>query len=471
MALREISKGLFLKKKFCYDESHMEFVNQVLQVPFTLIPFAWRGFIGEKSRNIQYDESIHYFSTKPNLFSRDGLFVMKSSEYDQLPTNENNFASDDADDLALQNLPDEMTEKKDEYNQDLYMRTDSFLVNMNKEALDDVLACLSASKALQMQANNLRGIFSHKYLAWDDKWAVHVIPKRLGAPEVDSVPIGLMAFFVRTKSLLKGSGIFCGYHRQLAATGVSTQVSDTFYKWCVERSPRLSAKGDEYKTSVWPNIIKPGAWIHPDHLTLTDDAFVYTRKTWRRDEMVYLPYNKTRMVMRSGGLITRHIEIYGEQNIIPKYSFKIATCQLILKKAKEHGVNEMIGGSYSCNVWLPKNWFGRSPRILLTDDGIIYYPNRLKKLISHEMDMNARVVNVAYSELSEVSWYKPFFSWYGTLVIHGQVNNIRQDQVSKSIYILMPSFSKFKYKGSVRYKLPPHMEEVIKRKKHQYADA
>lgn len=483
-----VSKGLILKDIIQYDDHSVEFHHQKLQSPISLSPFGWRGFIAQEDSEVIFDKDLHFFVNTGKILGKKTLYLLHSDKYETLPTTEQELSSDDKDDFTYMQLgdntnediePDEEPEAlevgessiKDtdvDYDADLYLKPDIIQLRLKNVHIERILSFLKDSPSIEMNTAKVGPKFfslNQQLLAYDDDWALHVRNRS----KIDSTPIHHMTFFLEKKPFLPfigENGLYCGYHRQINITGISKSVINEFREWCRKRAPRLTSKGDNYQSSVKANPFNLFRWIHPDQLSITDEALVYTRKTLRRNEMIYLPFKRISVFLSSKGLLTKEFEVYGEQNIIPKYSFSSSNVSAIKKAMEEHHVNTAVGRSWHASFLFFKNWFGRAPRILKVDERLIFYPKRLKSEMKNFYGMTTRVSALNKMEIEKVIWYKTIFNPFGTIVIKGTPANIRNDQREKTAIMIVPNLSMVCY-GSLRDFLKESNAE-FKRKHKKY---
>lgn len=490
--LRTIKKGLFKWKTIQYDANHLEYHAKKLQFPIKR--FKWVGFIGEIDKNISFDPNTCYFAHYNNIFAKwfgkKTVYLSVDGMYDSLPTNDSEMAEDDKDDWTMTqaainaedndeydddetNEVDEdedddevkfipMDEDNEDYDADLLMKTDTLPVKLSNSQAEDLLALLKASSAVACKQTRTLHWIIPDCLAYSEKWAIHVKPRIIRKIEVDSTPIEHMAFMVRSKGLLN-QDIYCGYHRQISVKKVPVAAANEFYGWCKKRSARLNEKGEEFISSIWPHIFNPACWFFRERIVLTPKAIIYHSKKLRKDEMVYLPYKRTQLMLMGTGLFTRKLEIYGEQNILPRWSFCRSTVQQIHEIIASKNIESTSGRSYHSTYLFPSNWFGRGARVLTLEDRMIYYPGKYKNEIKdlNGQDKKTKAIVITYKDIVKIEWYKPFFNWLGTLAVTARVgkDNIRKDQLTDTVSIVIPQLLKFNYRyfffcsGSLRGKL------------------
>lgn len=449
-----------------YDDHSVIFHHKKIQFPISFSPFKWIGFIGQEDSEVVFDKNLHYFMNRGKIIGRKTIYLSHVSKYETLPTTEQELSSDDKDDFTILLREDktdegivpneEFVEEEttissektidDEYDADLYMRTDTIQLRLKAKHLNQILLYLKASEANELNTAKVGSFFSlnQELLAYDDEWAFHVKPNWFFDSEIDSTPIHYMAFILEKKPLLWGAnGLYCGYHKQINIKHISKSVIKTFSKWCHERAPRLTSKGESYKSSILANPFNLWRWLYPDEISITDEALIYTRKTFRRDEMIYLPFKRISLFLSTGGWFTKSFEVYGEQNIIPKYSFSSSSVSAIKNMLEKHHIKTGSGRSWHSSYLFPKNWFGRAPRILNVDEKLIFYPKRIESEMKKYYNMKSRVGAFEQMEISEVVWYKPLFYWFGTIKITGTPTNIRIDQKAKTVTMIVPNLSLF----------------------------
>lgn len=488
MAKFRVKTGLIFKDIVEYDDKSISYEHLYFRIfPFSLAPFKWIGFIGHIHEEFNFDENLHYFENTGKVIGRTTLYLSYSGRYDSLPTTEEELASDDKDDLTFLQLSDnskegglveigkeEFSSKEEnhQYDEDLHIYTRTIQLRLGKEHNKRIYSYLEKSTAKRQNTEKVGSIYNinQQLLAYDDTWAYHVKPHLFSNSEIDSTPIPYMAFMIKTKPFLFGSnGLYCGYHRQIYIKGISRSVSGRFEKWCKERAKRLSLQGTSFSSSIFANPINVWRWIHPDRISFTDEAIIYTRKTMRRDEMAYVPYERVNIFLSTSGLFFGNFEIFGEQNIFPKFSFTRSDISAIKEILTKHHVKIGKGRSWHSSLLFPNNWFGRAPRILNIEKRLIYYPKRLSSKMKKYNGEKTKVAFLEASEIEIVRWYKPLWKLYGTIEITGTSKNIREDQLGKRFYMVIPNFITFKYKfwffsGSLRKFLKNNTSATFERK-------
>lgn len=380
-----------------------------------------------------------FWGNTDDVEKSNSLWLSEDGMYESLPVSNEQLAEDDKDDWLFQNLgsSDDTAESLDDecddedLDADLHMYTSTYRLRLSHPDIVKLCSLLQEAGSVKASVRNASGLFLKTYIAFTEKWLFSV-----DGNEVDSVPIKEMAFFVRDNNRL-----YCGYHRQINAKINSIKVFNEIKDLCYSVSTRLADSGTNYKIGLF----------QPDYITLTDKAVVYTRKTFRKDEMAYVPYKRINLLMTTPGIFKKRISIFGEQNILPKHSLWIQTATELVEKIKDHGVKPETGESFYSSKIFPTNWFGRSPRVVCLDNSIVYYPNRLKgsEVQSQSEDGQLMSAMVHFSEISSVVWYKKTFSLFGTLEITGRPRNVRSDQNNNFVTMLIPQLWAFKFKWGI----------------------
>lgn len=475
---REIFSGFILKDRIIYNEKGISFVHSHFQFPFSFSSFKWIGFVKEEEHGFDFDKKVNYFLNQGKILKRKTIYLSLSGEYDTLPNSEEDMANDDQDDLTLEKYSNREVAKTsaiitsdldEDYDADLYQKTETIQLRIGKyiPELYDILEKSTAIRAIYHKVGKVKSL-NQQCLAYTDTWAYHVKPRLFNDSEIDTTPIKYMAFFLKTKPFFSKGGLYCGYHRQIFINKASASIRDEFFQWCKARAPRLTEKGDSFTSSVLANPFNIWRWFYPDYISLTEKAVLYTRRTLRMDEMTYLPYSRVNFLLSHRGIFFKSFDIYGEQNILPKFSFSKSDYLQIKEIINSKGVKNSFGRVYHSTFLYPKNWFGRAPRLILVGQQLIYYPNRLKRKIEeYKEDQQHTALNL--NDLYDVTWYKTLFTWIGDIKIIGVPSNIRKDQNNKYATIVIPNLWMFKYrfffffKGSLRKYLGSNSSITFKR--------
>lgn len=477
---RVVTKGLFIKDILKFNDLMVYYDHRYLQWPIKM--FRWVGFVGHQEHTFAFDSDLTYYMNIGKVLGRKTLYLSYSGSYDSLPNDEASLANDDSDDLLFQNLHygsedyndsvENDFNNEDNLDDDLYLKTETIQLRFGKEVLEDILNRARQSDAVAPHIVKIGGSFlNQRLLVYQDEWAFHIMPKLFSDSEIDSTPIKYMAFFL-SKQKIASCDIYCGYHRQIDMVSVDNTDANNFHEWCKERAPRLTEKGTMYKSSIWANPFNVWRWLHPDKLSITSQALIYTRKTMRRDEMIYLPFSRVKMFLSGGGIFFKSFEIYGEQEIVPKYSFTRGAVSTIQTVMKQHNIMIAQGKSYHSSFFYPRNWLGAGPKILKIDDRMVFYPRRIESVMAQYNGNITRVASLTLDELEKVTWHKPIFAIFGTLEIDGTTTSIRKDQTGKDVKILIPDLSMFCYSyfffftGSLKAYLSGSHAKFERKRKH-----
>ena len=291
------------------------------------------------------------------------LYISYDGNYNTIPIGTNK-ALDDKDDWTIEqysgiNLSD--------LDADLSMYTSTICVHLKKDDLVKLYNHLEQYSAVKAKVKKANGFLNTEDIAYTDKWLFHFKNRLIenglfGEFETDSTPIQEMAFFIQQQKI-----VYCGYHRQVRVKISSDETRKELKEHCLRIAPRLSEKGQNFesaKIASLKDLLNISRWIHPDRLSLTPNALIFTRKTFRKDEMTYLPYERISTFLISKGMFTRRVEFFGEQNIVPKYSFSNRDVSLIESILNKKTIKVEHGSSFNSSKLFPKNWFGKAPRLL-----------------------------------------------------------------------------------------------------------
>jgi hypothetical protein len=96
-------------------------------------------------------------------------------------------------------------------------------------------------------------------------------------------------------------------------------------------------------------IFKPALWFTSSTIGLGDEGISFTQKTFKTNDNLFLPYEKTNFVQSTGSWysFTRRLIIYGEQNIIPKRRFSSGDAKRIVNELREKRIGQVEGEEFS----------------------------------------------------------------------------------------------------------------------------
>ena len=368
------------------------------------------------------------------------LYISYDGTYNSNPS-KTERSLDDRDDWTIEQYTNN---GQSDLDADLSMFTSTICLHLKEIPLAQLYHHLEQSKAVRATVKKACGLINPQDIAYTDKWLFHFKNRLIenglfGEFETDSTPILEMAFFVQQQNV-----VYCGYHRQVRVKINSSETRKELRDHCLKLAPRLSEEGRNFqsaKIASLKDLLNISRWIYPDRLSLTPNAVIFTRKTFRKDEMTYLPYERISTFLISKGSFTRKVEFYGEQNIVPKYSFNNKDVSLIESILKEKTIKVEHGSSFNSSILFPKNWFGRCPRLLCLDNNVNYYPGRLK-----DKTVKTEFSSLNYDEIDTITWYRPWFNPFGTLVFSGEAANIRDDQVQIGTFCELPHVWTFRFK-------------------------
>jgi hypothetical protein len=209
--------------------------------------------------------------------------------------------------------------------------------------------------------------------------------------------------------------LYFGYLDQIEINGVSSSNAKELYEYCKANGAKLSHEGQTFKSSgPWLSIMRH---IHPEYLTLTDEALIYSHKTFKGRFTTYLPYTDMSFVFYGKGLLSQSISVLGEQNISPIYNFSKTCRKAIKSKFEKYGIKSVSGIAYSsCRFSSLKYLFGSRPTAWCTMDGLIWTNKRKKEFY-----------NLKNEDLEAYKVVKNGFL-FKTIMITVHVTNIRKDQ-------------------------------------------
>lgn len=229
------------------------------------------------------------------------LYISYDGNYNTIPIGTDK-ALDDKDDLTIEQYSGTNLSDLDA---DLSMYTSTICVHLKKDDLVKLYNHLEQSSAVKANVKKANGFLNTEDIAYTDKWLFHFKNRLIenglfGEFETDSTPIQGMAFFLQQQKI-----VYCGYHRQVRVKISSDETRKELKEHCLRIAPRLSEKGQNFesaKIASLKDLLNISRWIHPDRLSLTPNALIFTRKTFRKDEMTYLPYERISTFLISKGM-------------------------------------------------------------------------------------------------------------------------------------------------------------------------
>ncbi len=106
-------------------------------------------------------------------------------------------------------------------------------------------------------------------------------------------------------------------------------------------------------------IFSPSLWFAHSSIGFTKDGIVYKQKTFKTNDNIFLPYEKVNLATYESKwhwFGTKRINIFGEQNIMPKRSYSYNNCNAIAARLDKEGVGTLNGTEYSPSYH--SSWFG-----------------------------------------------------------------------------------------------------------------
>jgi hypothetical protein len=217
--------------------------------------------------------------------------------------------------------------------------------------------------------------------------------------------------------------LYFGYYDQIEISGISKDDAKKLYDYCKDNGSKLSHEGQTYKSSgPFLSIMRR---IHPEYITLADEAVIYFHKTFKGNSTTYLPYKQITFNFTDKGFFSQRINVLGEQNISTKYGFSKTCARVLKERFEKYGVPSLSGKAYKPFFSL-KYLFGSKPGAYCTNDGLIWVNKREKQLYNLK-DEDLRCYEVIRNGFL-----------FKTIRITAFVGNIRKDQAGALETFVLP---------------------------------
>lgn len=163
-----------------------------------------------------------------------------------------------------------------------------------------------------------------------------------------------------TKGMLTRD-LFVGAESSLKLLNVTSENVKEIKDFLMNNGANFASDADIEYNDMWtPNVIfSPSLWFTHSSIGFTDAGLVYKQKTLKTDDTIFLPWNKINMASEEGKLswlFTKSINIFGEQNILPKRRYPKKAVKEIIKTLEEKGVKSFDGKTFQASHHT--SWFG-----------------------------------------------------------------------------------------------------------------
>lgn len=106
---------------------------------------------------------------------------------------------------------------------------------------------------------------------------------------------------------------------------------------------------ESYSDIFSPTVIfHPTQWFYHSSIGFKDGGVVFKQKTFKTDDNIFLPYDKINMIVCKHSLVSfgAKIQIFGEQNILPKKQYSKGDAHAIEQKLFDNGVKSLQGEAF-----------------------------------------------------------------------------------------------------------------------------
>lgn len=202
-----------------------------------------------------------------------------------------------------------------------------------------------------------------------------------GKKRMTQVNIKDVSFFDVTASWFRKTTGF-GYLKQIFVKSIKKEEREWLKQHLKNNGARIGQQGESCKsarlTKIKDLFFNFKKWFLRETLVVSDDGVLFVKPEFRGKKNTFLPFDKMKYVTSEKGFFHKSIRIFGEQNILPKYSFKKKFIKNLLTILKEKGVNSLEGVTVKSSKFMsPK--FALSPDTVICGDNEVFYNSKRKK--------------------------------------------------------------------------------------------
>ena len=210
--------------------------------------------------------------------------------------------------------------------------------------------------------------------------------------------------------------IYFGDKEQIEFKRIKSDELEKLKKFLIRFEAPFTKMGDGYK--CW-NLLNPISWFRKEYLFANEEGIAYQHGN---KEMAYIPYNELKYFYDHTTFFTFgwDVAIIGEQYIFPKARVHGDFVSIVKKHlpydTKDPKALKVTPGFfyYLFHPW--KIFKSRKPIVFISDQYVISIDKRVI-ILPHN--------DVAECDIEREHWY----SWRGTLIIKGNLDSMRKDQL------------------------------------------
>ena len=282
----------------------------------------------------------------------------------------------------------------------------------------------------------------HTLQIFDDGNIVYDRAPKLFFKEVHTeIHASKVHFFTNQKSGVWGllglmfglRNIYFGDKEQIEFNHIKVKELDELKAFLVKFEAPFTKMGEGYK--CW-NLLNPFSWFRKEYLFANDEGIAYQRGN---KEMSFIPYGELKYFYDHTTLFTFgwDVAIIGEQYILPKARVHGKFVSIV----KSHLPNDVQDDKafkltpgffyYLFHPW--KIFASRKPIVFITDKYVV------------SIDKSVIIIpvgDVIDCEIEREHWY----SWRGRVVIEGELDSMRRDQLDLVCTIKKENIGRFKWR-------------------------
>lgn len=209
--------------------------------------------------------------------------------------------------------------------------------------------------------------------------------------------------------------------------GLSKEQVSSLRKRLEDRGGQIKESGISFYSkrfsSLW-DFIKPWKWFgyKPSSISCNDNGVVFKRQGNKETKTSFVPYDSIYCYFEKKNMLSSKPNVLGEQNIVSKHGFSKSDVSKMIETIKQHvKIDEnTVVLQRSFMYSLVHFNFSKRDKIIVSDKGCTFVPAKGSKIGNLSVD---RILSARG---------KGLFS--KNIVISGNNNNIRYDEVARAMY-------------------------------------
>lgn len=344
----------------------------------------------------------------------------------------------------------------------------AYTLKLNTQNASALCSLIEESNPVYLQAetslhevSSIQRLFFKERLWINPNYVSYVRRKMFDKFQIDIVKIPDIAFYNQSGILFKK--LYFGYIDQIEIALPEHAFTQYLEEYLKNHGAKIGINVNNIYTGKFrfSKFYNPKYWFYRETLSLTDNAILYSLKTFTGRDTIYLPYAQISLAVPTKGVFRKRITILGNMHIITKTSFDKRVVEQIMNNLSAHGINSIAKGNvYEPSLlwfeWL-KNIFSPAVQLIVGEENLYVTKGRLGGLyrgVTFGNDVSTEIVNeffkdnksrkntsftlIRKTDIKKGEFNKAhFWNLTGTLVLTFESHSIRKDQNTESAGIVI----------------------------------